>query len=92
MYRVDPNKLAVVKAHLMIRKQRDISWSEFAEITGVLLNTLSNIRNGRSTGSAQTVQRITSAMIREGVSITHHDLITSPLELPTNVRVRTDIS
>lgn len=74
-YSIDPYKLDVVRAKLIERKGRDVSWSEFSEIVGLTLNTISNIRHGRSSGSARSIERIVNAMLREGVQISHYDLL-----------------
>ena len=77
-YNIDPHKLDVARARLIERKGHDVSWSEFAAIVGVTLNTISNIRHGRSTGSSHTIGRVVNGLLREGVQISYYDLLSGP--------------
>lgn len=74
-YRIDGNKLEVLRAKLIQKFGRDVWWTEFAALTGVSLTTISNIRHGRSDGSGQTGQQIIDAFAKEGILVSHEDLI-----------------
>lgn len=76
-YRIDGNKLEVLRGKLIQKLGRDVSWSEFAHITGVSLTTLSNIRHDRSGGSGQTGQQVIDSLAKQGILVSHEDLISA---------------
>lgn len=81
-YAIHPNKLAEARGKLIVAIGHDINWSEFAQLCGITLGTVSNIRNGRSGGTTRTGEKIVDALRAHGVAITLEDLL-APAHLPS---------
>lgn len=75
-YRVDPRKLEVMRARIVIELGHDIAWYKLSESCGLSTNTLSNLINGRSTGRAKTVRAIINYARKIGVNAKETDLLT----------------
>lgn len=73
--RIDKTKLEMARARLILTKRQEVSWTDFASMCGVTLHTISNIRNGRSGGSGETVVAIINALQKQGLDVAFADLL-----------------
>jgi transcriptional regulator with XRE-family HTH domain len=72
---IDKAKLEMVHIRTMNHLGHHITWQEFARMSDVSLNTLSNIRNNRTVGSANTLTKIVKAVNETGLNISEEELL-----------------
>lgn len=82
-YGIDPDKLSVARARLVVAVGRDVPWYEFADLSGLTMGTISNIRSGKSGGTHRTWQKIVDMLRSKGVAIIDTDLL-SPVQMSAN--------
>ena len=73
--KINQKELERIRGRLIVVLSRDVSWSEFARLSGISLNTISNWRHGRSSGSVQTIERVVTAMRAKGLEVQAEDLL-----------------
>lgn len=76
-YTVDVGELHALRGRLITALKRDVSWQEIADSANLSQNTLSNILNGRSKGSQDTIASLIRAFAAHGVPATYEQLLVS---------------
>lgn len=75
-YTINIGELHALRGRLITILKRDVSWQEIAELADLSQNTLSNILNGRSKGSQDTIASLIQAFGAQGVPATYEQLLT----------------
>lgn len=73
--KINQTELERIRGRLIVTLGRTVSWSEFAKLSGVSLNTVSNWRHGKTCGSMQAVEKVVGAMRAKGLEVQAEDLL-----------------
>jgi len=75
-YGISREKLDRARGELIMTLSQNITWLEFAKMSGLSQHTISGIRTGRTGGRQGTIEKIVSMLRRNGIVITEEDLLT----------------